>query len=268
VPVGHDHLVAAIEVTPVLDAAGPFTLGSLADTFPGADAADWDAARDLDPAAFTADGSWFLPFHCFLVRTDHRLLLVDTGVGPAGSAAASWAPLGRLPEALAEAGVTPADVDVVVHTHLHSDHVGWSVVAGVPVFPDARYVVQQAELDALTGAGSPLLDSLVAPLQDADRLDAVTGAATLAPGVVTLPTPGHTAGHQSVVVDTGGRRTVVTGDAFVHAVQLVAPEVGYAFETDGRQAVASRRLLLERRDAGDRLAVSHLNRAFVPGQES
>src|SRR5690606_37789517 len=84
-------------------------------------------------------------FQCFVITgPGSRVTLVDTGVGPAGSPASGWAPVpGRLPQALADIGIEVSDVDLVVQTHLHSDHVGWAVHPNDdPVFPRARYVVQ------------------------------------------------------------------------------------------------------------------------------
>lgn len=79
-----------------------------------------------------------------------------------------------------------------------------------------------------------------------------------------MPTPGHTVGHQSVLVESDDRRVLVTGDALVHAVQLVDPEVAYRFESDARQAADSRRALLAgRRTAPTVVASAHLRRSFV-----
>ena len=82
--------------------------------------------------------------------------------------------------------------------------------------------------------------------------------------MTAVPTPGHTPGHQSVIVESGDAEIVVTGDVLVHAVQLVAPEVGYLFEADQEVARRTRQMLLDR--AGQHravLATAHLNRPFV-----
>jgi glyoxylase-like metal-dependent hydrolase (beta-lactamase superfamily II) len=111
---------------------------------------------------------------------------------------------------------------------------------------------------------------VVGPLRDAGLLDQVDGEVRLAPrgsrtvgGITLLPTPGHTPGHQSVVVD-GGEQIVLTGDAVVHAVQIVNPSVGYRYESDPELARQSRAALLDR--AGiDRalLATAHLTTPFL-----
>ncbi|WP_207781886.1 MBL fold metallo-hydrolase [Phytoactinopolyspora limicola] len=267
--------VGQVEVTCLLDGSGPFTLATLEATFPNATAADWSAARRLDPKAFGADGRWHLSFHCFAIRVPGgRIVLVDTGIGPADGPASTWAPVpGRLPEALAEAGIAASDVSLVVQTHLHTDHVGWAVsLEGDPVFSNARYVVQRAELAALEKAGSPLLEAVVRPLRQRDQLDAVDGSLDLLGGhgrhgarIAVSATPGHTPGHQSVVVDSGADRMVITGDVLVHAVQLVNPDVRYTYEDDADLARRSRRDLLADAEAHRAfLATAHLNQPFMP----
>ncbi|MFD9541300.1 MBL fold metallo-hydrolase [Streptomyces sp. NPDC060022] len=139
-----------------------------------------------------------------------RRVLVDAGVGPAERPGAPWCPVpGRLPEALAEAGIAPADVESVVLTHLHEDHVGWSTTAaGDPLFPRARYIVQHAETAALDRS-DPLWQWVVEPLRATGQLDEVRGEHRLGRVVTFLPTPGHTPGHQSVLVEQSDGRGVV-----------------------------------------------------------
>lgn len=258
------------EILALRDAAGPFP-GKAVDHFPGATAEDWARAAELDPAAFGADGAWHLAFWCYAIRRPGgRTTLVDTGVGPEGSPAAAWAPVpGHLPEVLRRAGIAPADVDTVVLTHLHEDHYGWAVGPdGTPMFPGARHLVQRTELAAL-GAGDSAQAYVVAPLRRAGLLHVVDGATRLHGGaghggtVSVLATPGHTPGHQSVLVDGGRSQVVVTGDVLVHAVQLADPAVAYGFEKDPATARRTREDLLARA-ARDRalLATMHLNDPF------
>lgn len=258
----------------LVDATGTF-FRPLGEAFPTATEADWARARRRDPAAFGPNGTWRLPFRCFAVRRPNgRTLLVDTGVGPADSPAAAWAPVpGRLPAELAAAGVDPDDVDLVVLTHLHSDHTGWSVDAtGLPMFRNARYVIQQEEITTLEAGGQEaMLDHVVRPLRATGQLDPVRGRVTLAGGrpdggrsdgdrITAVPTPGHTRGHQSVLVESGHRRVIITGDVLVHAVQLVAPEVAYRYEADAETARQTRRTLLAE---GAVLATAHLSESFT-----
>ncbi len=194
------------------------------------------------------------------------MTLVDVGIGPEGGPA-GWAPVpGRLVDALGEVGITVGDVDTVVLTHLHEDHCGGVVdAAGTPVFPHARHVVQAREVSALRSEpGGVIWAHAVEPLVAGGLLDEVDGRVLLTPGITVVPTPGHTVGHQSVLVTDGDDEVIVTGDVLVHAVQLADPDVAYRSESD--QSVAAdtrRRLLADARTRGSRLATAHLHTGFV-----
>jgi glyoxylase-like metal-dependent hydrolase (beta-lactamase superfamily II) len=161
---------------------------------------------------------------------------------------------GRLPESLAAAGIAPADVDTVVLTHLHTDHIGWSIGEdGAPFFPNARYVVQRADLEWALPATREWLNL-------GEQLSPVEGDVDLRPGVRLLHTPGHTPGHQCVLVDD---QFLVTGDLMVHMVQLIDPTQPYGHEVDPDAARAARTGLLARLGRVT-LATSHLGEALVP----
>jgi glyoxylase-like metal-dependent hydrolase (beta-lactamase superfamily II) len=275
---------------PLTRALGPTTVVALHDgegtffqpreeAFPQVGAELWARADERDPGAVTADGQWLLRFRCFAIRHGDHVTLVDTGIGPAGSLASSWAPVpGRLPESLAAAGIDPADVDTVVLSHLHTDHIGWAVV-DTPYFPNATYLLQRADAEAM---GRPELDErLFTPLKETGQLRLVEGDVPIATGVTAIATPGHTPGHQSVLVEYGRptrrwwplrgpakrppaprstERLLITGDLLVHAVQLVAPETPYLHEVDPETARTSRTKLLT---AGITLATPHLSEPFV-----
>jgi glyoxylase-like metal-dependent hydrolase (beta-lactamase superfamily II) len=255
---------------------GPYTLVSLLDAsgvlattgqeaFPSATDDDWEAARPLDLQAFGPDGRWALDFRCVAIRRPRgSITLVDVGIGGEGSPA-GWAPLpGRLVEALGEAGMGVADVDTVVLTHLHEDHCGGVVDgAGYPVFGNARHVVQAAEVAAVR-EDPTIWDYAVGPLRAAGLLDEVEGSVELSTGIAVFPTPGHTVGHQSVVVAAGDDEVVVTGDVLVHAVQLANPDVAYRAEADPAAAADTRRrLLVAVRSGRARLATAHLHTPFI-----
>jgi len=244
-------VIEGVEVVPLCDAVGEMA-GSLRlpveETFLGGTAQDW---AGLSPLA------WVLHFHCYLLRSPGgRIVLVDTGIGGANSPAAVWAPVpGRLLDELVRVGVGPEDVDCVVLTHLHSDHSSGAVLNGVPAFPNARYVLQQAELSAATAA---IHQTVVEPLRD--NLHVMDGSATVAPGVSIVPTPGHTLGHQSIGVGD----LVISGDVVLHPVQLRNPAITYVYDDDPALAAQTRRNLLDDlRRRGGSIATGHFAEPFI-----
>ncbi|MFJ2191795.1 N-acyl homoserine lactonase family protein [Kitasatospora sp. NPDC087861] len=167
------------------------------------------------------------PVLAYLVHRPEGLLLFDTGIGAGDpETEAHYRPVRRpLPEALAAAGVGGADIDLVVNCHLHFDHCGGNpLLAGTPV------LVQAAEL-AAARRGGYTIDALVDfPGADYRELD---GETEVWPGVRILPTPGHTDGHQSLVVERpGGGAVVLAGQA-------------YDFASEYGQAVLARRAARE-----------------------
>ncbi|TXK36294.1 MBL fold metallo-hydrolase [Nonomuraea sp. C10] len=214
----------------------------LAETFPGAD---------------LPEEPWILHFHCYLLRDRAgRLTLVDTGIGGTDSPASSWAPVpGSLAGELAAAGVAPADVGTVILTHLHSDHASGAVADGRPVFENARYVLQDAELEA---AGGAMLRQVIDVIKG--QLQVVDGDAEVAPGVRVHLTPGHTPGHQ--IVRLGD--LAMTGDLVLHPAQLADPAVRYVYDDDQERAAATRaEVLAGLRAERALLATAHFEEPFV-----
>lgn len=270
--------IGSTEIIALADAEGPF-FSPRAEAFPEATAAQWAEADRFDPGAVDAEGRWRLQFRAYAIRGDNGLTVVDAGIGPADSPAAAWAPVpGVLPASLAAAGIDPAEVDTVVLTHLHTDHVGWAVVTEEsmpsadgaatnggrrPYFPNAEYLLQQAEFDALDALNPQLRETLTDPLAAAGRLRLLDGDTPLRTGRA-VATPGHTPGHQSVLVADGREQALVTGDLLVHALQLLHPELAYAHELNPEAARQSRERMLGRGAAATlHLATPHLTEPFV-----
>jgi glyoxylase-like metal-dependent hydrolase (beta-lactamase superfamily II) len=244
--------------------------GPVTDSFPGADDAVWDEVRTRFPDTIDDAGRWRLHVHCYLLRTAARTILVDTGVGPETAPAYGWSGIrGALLEELAAAGVDPAEVDDVVISHVHDDHLGWTVLedAPEPAFPNARYRVHAADLELLRTSHDPedreIFTTSVDPLERAGVLEANGDAVELAVGITVVHAPGHTPGHQVVLIDSGGERWLVSADLFNHPVVLVKPGVNGDTDMDPDTALATRLALLERLDREGRgVSTSHLPEPF------
>jgi glyoxylase-like metal-dependent hydrolase (beta-lactamase superfamily II) len=151
------------------------------------------------------------------------------------------------------AGFDPLAVDLVVHTHLHVDHVGWDthLVDGrwVPTFPNARHLYAQAELDWTAASDEPsdaaIRADSIDPVLDAGLGDVVALDADLGGGLRLQPAPGHTPGHTALWVESRGERAVLVGDAIHHPVQCAEPGVRFTSDADVAEADATRRALLD-----------------------
>jgi glyoxylase-like metal-dependent hydrolase (beta-lactamase superfamily II) len=238
----------------------------LEDAFAGLEPGAWPGVRAGHPATVGADGRWRLPVHVFLVRAHGRTVLVDAGVGPAGTVAAEWLGVtGRLPAALAALRTSADAVEHVVFTHLHEDHVGWGADprSGDLTFPRARHVVAEAEWDAEVrrGVRSHVAQGL-GPAERLGRLE-TAGPGELAPGIQLVALPGHSPGHSGVVVHGDARDALLVGDAVNHPVQVRRPDVASGADSDPASAERTRRALLERAaDDGCVLGSAHLPGAW------
>ena len=200
------------------------------------------------------DGMFDLNIGSFLVRSDSKMVLVDTGVGESGQGFPDGS-FGGLLDDLAAKAYAPEDIDVVVMTHLHADHVGWNLRPRdgerlEPTFPNARYLAPQADWDIFTRrAGMKMfahLQEQVLPLMDLGVLDLVEGEHELTGEVTTLPTPGHTPGHMSLLVSSGGERAVIVGDAIHVPAQVTEPDWSPRPDVDPMRSMETRRALVDR----------------------
>jgi len=237
---------------------------SLFDIYPDATPEDVPLlARRLDPRTFdAARGDLLLSFHALLLRVGGRTILVDTCCGNDKSRPARPAWDGRdgpFIANLAAAGVRPEDVDFVLCTHLHADHVGWNtrLLDGrwVPTFPNAQYLFAEAEyrhwkaMHDRAGPGAPILYGAFADsvLPVVERGQAVMVGPTHSPvaGVELEPVPGHTPGNVVVRVEGSRGRAVCCGDVLHHPAQFVFPDWSTRFCTDPARSRASRRRFIE-----------------------
>jgi glyoxylase-like metal-dependent hydrolase (beta-lactamase superfamily II) len=151
----------------------------------------------------------WLPMWTFLLRRDGLAVLVDTGLDDFMTPAGFTEDTGLTPlymeDALASQGLAPADVSMVVNTHLHDDHCGNNLV-----FPHARHLVQRAELEFMDHPHP--IDGRYAPeLMEGLDIEALDGEAEPAPGLKLIPSPGHTPGGQSVLAETASGLAIIPG---------------------------------------------------------
>ncbi len=157
--------VGEVEIVALTDIEGPFF--RLDQIFPGVRTEQWWLHKRRYPWAFADAHTLYGRVGSYLLRAPGHTLLVDTGIGPG-----TMGMRGKLLEDLEESGVGPEDVDTVFLTHLHGDHVGWSLAPdGGPAFPRARYVAQEAEWDA----AEPQLRRAMAALDDLGALYLLDG---------------------------------------------------------------------------------------------
>jgi glyoxylase-like metal-dependent hydrolase (beta-lactamase superfamily II) len=247
-------------VTPLLDAV-VLAEGSFVDGFPRGRDDTWDEARRRHPAVFD-DDRWRLAVRCFLLRSSGRTILVDTGVGPESAPAFSWTGRrGALPDELERAGVSPGDVDVVVVTHVHDDHLGWNVAEGTdrPLFERAGHLIHPADWELMASADDPedrdVFQAVLAPIERAGLLELVADRVELTSELTLVHAPGHTPGHQVVLIDSAGVHAIVSADLVNHPAQLLQPGLAGASDLDPSLAAATRRAFLERIAQEERLVL-------------
>lgn len=168
-----------------------------------------------------------------VVKAGDETVLFDAGLSAQGTLAA-----------LNAAGVMAEDVDVVVITHMHGDHIGGlSDDAGNPTYPNARYVTGQVEYDHWAGAGNERFDGKVRPF--AENMTFIGDGGTVASGITGMAAFGHTPGHMVYMVESGGEQVLLMADTANHYVwSLAYPEWEVRFDMDKGAAAATRKKVL------------------------
>jgi glyoxylase-like metal-dependent hydrolase (beta-lactamase superfamily II) len=256
----HHKRIGDVVVTAINDGMFEGAFAMLAN-FPAAE------AEALHKAAFRAIPPR-LAINCFLIQTASRLILVDSGFGGAIGPLA-----GHLADTLSAMAIAPGDIDTVLCTHLHPDHVGGLVDSnGAAVFLNAELVVHQAD-HAFWGDDATLAHATT----DQDRGFVQLARATIAAyanrtrlltsgeavaGISIVPEPGHTPGHSGWLIASGGESLLIWGD-IVHmpGVQFARPDAGMGFDVDGAAAIETRKRIMDM-SATDRLMVAGMHLDF------
>lgn len=142
------------------------------------------------------------------IRSGGKLILVDTGM--------QTDPGGQLLDNMKAKGIDREAIDIVFLTHLHPDHVGWNLTDGTPTFPNARYLAPRSDYEYWSQpsvlANAAHVQNQVMPLNDLNLLDLIDDEYNVTDEVKSLPTPGHTPGHASLMITSGGEKLFVLGD--------------------------------------------------------
>jgi glyoxylase-like metal-dependent hydrolase (beta-lactamase superfamily II) len=213
----------------------------------------------LLPDHVTPEGRMFINFQAFVVTAGHRRIMVDTCIGADRERQFPVFTNMRTTfmQDLASLGIGPMDIDTVLCTHLHFDHVGWNthLVDGrwVPTFPQARYLFSRKEYDHWlmlreTGGyhGINHLSDAVDPVIEAGLVDFIPDDHALSEEIRLFPTPGHTPGHISVYISSQGQEAVITGDMMHHPIQVALPEHAATFDMDKPTGAKTRSEFVQR----------------------
>ena len=247
-----------ITITPIVEQQQP--LFDIFEFLPGVTPEIYEENRSwLEPwAVDPATRKLILCVQSYLVRTPHHAILVDSCVGNDKERPQRpfWHKMKgeAFMRGLAAAGVSPADIDFVMCTHLHVDHVGWNTRLEngrwVPTFPNARYLFSERELAHWSALHTKdpiacIADSVL-PVLEAKKADLVKSDHVLNDHVRLMPTPGHTPDHFAVAVGKDRDAAVLTGDLIHSPIQARYPEMSMRADFDPKQSAATRRSFLER----------------------
>ena len=217
-----------------------------------------DAAPDavlpikwLYPHFMNEKGKLIMSVHALVIDTGSRRIIVDTCIGNEKERdIPSWNNLQTtFLSDLENAGYARTDIDTVLCTHLHVDHVGWNtqLIDGrwVPTFASAKYLMPKADNAVFGEAGSDSYFESVAPIIAAGQAELVGPEHKLGDHVTLIATPGHTPGHVSVLLQCDDAQAIITGDALHTTAQCWHPDWVFKYDMNGGQAVTSRKSLLQ-----------------------
>jgi glyoxylase-like metal-dependent hydrolase (beta-lactamase superfamily II) len=238
--------LGAAEVTVVSD--GPLSLGDPKGTFTGVPD---DDIRKMLSDNFLPPTNILLEQNSPVLNMGDKLVLFDTGLGTATGFGTAT---GRQQKSLKEAGIKPEDVDAVVISHAHPDHVGGIVDDnGKLLFPNAQYYMPQSDLEFWTDEkkmDGPLKDFIAIARKNLlpvrDRILFYKDGQEFLPGIQALATPGHTVGHTMFMITSAGKSFAYLADLTHHPILLLEkPRMEFSYDTDPKQAVDSRVRMLD-----------------------
>ncbi|MCH8282725.1 MAG: MBL fold metallo-hydrolase [Chloroflexi bacterium] len=264
-------MVGNVEIIAVLDMIPPPREPQA--MFPTTSAQDWSEYGDA-----LENGQLQLYYGVWVVRSQGQTILVDTGLGPGphpdrGNVEGKL--FDRLRDVLIPAdrrnntNVGPSDeVNIVLHTHLHGDHVGWNLrySGGMPApyFRRARYLVPKLDWDYFTSPEilptAPHVERQVMPLRRLRKMDLIEGEHHVTDEVTTLPTPGHTPGHMAIMINSQGERAIIVGDVLHNKAQVQEPSWCAGVDVDKEASTRSREDILDRAERdGAIVAAGHFH---------
>jgi len=245
-PYWHRLNLGNAEVTVISD--GPLSLGDPKGTFTGVPE---DEMRKMLTDNFLSPTSIVLEQNSPIVNAGDKLVLFDTGLG---STKGFGPTTGRQQKSMNEAGIKPADIDAVVFSHAHPDHVGGVVGDdGKPLFPNAQYYMAQSDLEFWTDEGKnngPLKDFIAIARKNLlpvrDRIVFYKDGQEFLPGIQAMSAPGHTVGHTIFMITSDGKSLAYLADLTHHPILLLEkPRMEFSYDTDPKQAANSRVKMLE-----------------------
>ena len=250
--------IGDVEITSLSDGLLEFDLCNF---FPEIPEEDWKGQE----AHLSASGGVSFNLACFLIKSDGHTIAVDTGLGPKPTPETPW---GNLLDDMKAHGTSPEDVDMVVMTHAHRDHIGWNLISKdgkyTPTFPNAQYYVSAKDWEAchdpaLIEERFPNAPECVWPLEDLGVLNLMENGHQITSEITTLATPGHTPGHMSLLISSQGENGMVLGDILHNTAQIENTEWVSRADIDPVQTRITRLEMMDRLEReGIPVAAVHL----------
>jgi glyoxylase-like metal-dependent hydrolase (beta-lactamase superfamily II) len=203
---------------------------------------------------------WISSYLCVVINTGDHRILIDTGAGKLGP------DTGKLLTSLRAEGISPKEIDTVILTHAHPDHLGGNTRDGEVVFPNARFMIGRAEWDFWTSEPDLKTDEhtrelLITTAQNnllpiEDQLTFISHEEEIVTGIHMSPAPGHTPGHMAVSVSSNDERLLCIGDAVLHPIHIKHPTWHAVVDFSPQQVLNTRRQLFTRAADDDALVLA------------